>query len=360
MTVKLIHGDSLKILPLLPANSCVGVLTDSPYGIGKAGKGRNTFDPTFIRERATYEDMGSNKGYRPPSMVAGGYDMSRKGKLEFQEYVRQWATELLRVVKPGGFLVNFGFAQTFYRMCCGIEDAGWDIKNILMWVFSRNISTSHWVWKNIDQQLGVSPGERPQTPQASLFDGYGDNIAQAYEPIVLAMKPTDGGAVNNALKWGIYGLNVEAVRIGNQILTDSSGRVHEGRFPKNIMFDEGAAEILEQQRPGVSRYFYCPKTSKKERHFGCEDTGNTHPTVKPIAVLDHLCKLIRPPRGGVILDLFLGSGSTAIACVLNDLKCLGIEQEEEYIDIAARRIAAWQAEFERSGSDTLDTIISRP
>lgn len=237
---------------------------------------------------------------------------------------------------------------------------------------------------------------QPITPEAKLWDGYGTALKPAYEPIIVAMKPNEGTYAENALKWGVAGLNIDGSRVlvnpeiddmlrkvnrnkrQTEVWEKGSGFKNEensltgvrekGRFPANIIHD-GSEEVLEsfpvtksgatkreigsykgksntgflrgESNPSnqhgdsgsVARFFYCAKVSKKERG---ED--NNHPTVKPLALMRYLLKLIKPPTGGVVLDPFAGSGSTLIACKQAKRKVIGIELEEEYCKIAVKRL----------------------
>ena len=117
-----------------------------------------------------------------------------------------------------------------------------------------------------------------------------------------------------------------------------------GRWPANVILDEAAGEMLDRQS-GVltSRFFYCAKVSKKERNLGCKDTEdrNCHPTVKPIKLMQYLVRLVTPPEG-IVLDPFMGSGTTGCACAEVEREFIGIEKEDEYIEIAKRRIEHWK------------------
>jgi site-specific DNA-methyltransferase (adenine-specific) len=250
----------------------------------------------------------------------------------------------------------------------------------------------------------------PATPEAELWDGWGTHAKPAYEPILLAMKKNEGTYAQNALKHGVAGLNIDGGRIpiksddwkgkggggihtglvgqeiNNQvdIGTDKRQPIDhtKGRFPANVILDEEAAKLLDQQsgilktsgtvrnnklitrKPsqgncyskisytkqmgynddfqGASRFFYTAKASASERD------GSTHPTMKPLKLMQYLCTLLKTPTGGVVLDPFGGSGTTALACHAVGRPWILIEREEKYCEIAARRIeaAASQKSFE--------------
>jgi len=237
---------------------------------------------------------------------------------------------------------------------------------------------------------------KPATPEAYRYKGWGTALKPANEPIVLARKPLEKGltVAENMLKWGVGGLNIDESRIGSNpgykypngpggnsfsVGEGNDGTRTEpvestqGRWPANLLLDERAAQMLDEQSGnckstggsqikrqqkenaqgwciadkrgeinapdtgfgdtgGASRFFYVAKASKRER-----GQGNSHPTVKPIRLMEYLCKLITPP-GGLILDPFCGSGSTGVAAFKNGFQFIGIEMNEEYCEIARRRI----------------------
>ena len=225
----------------------------------------------------------------------------------------------------------------------------------------------------------------------------GKILSPAYEPILVAMKPNDGTYANNALKWGVSGLNIEGGRIGeskrhpgNYIAKNaeydtntyskyanedkSKFNANKGRFPANIILDEEAGEMLGDPK----RFFYCAKASKSERNKGCEELEekeirggggrandgyddndleqqrlkkvaaaygavkvkrqNSHPTVKPLKLMEYLCTLTKTPTGGIVLDPFMGSGTTGLACKNTGREFIGIELNKEYCEIAEKRI----------------------
>ena len=268
----------------------------------------------------------------------------------------------------------------------------------------------------------------PATPEAKLWNGWkSHSLKPAYEPVLVCMKPNDGSYAENALKWGVSGLWIDGGRIGTEIRTceynigrnmkpqngwnnhnlKSITKTTTGRFPANIILDEEAGRMLDEQSGvskstggpanteptnadsaiygfakypkmhksgahhsdsgGASRFFYCAKASKAERNAGCEGleekqttggggTNNTpddvcgkygsikakghnhHPTVKPLALMEYLCKLTKTPTGGIVLDPFCGSGTTCKACVNTGRKYIGIERDPEYCKIAEARI----------------------
>ena len=293
----------------------------------------------------------------------------------FQAWCETWAVEALRVLKPGGHLLAFGGTRTSHRLTCALEDAGFEIRDCLMWLYGSGFPKS----KNIS-------------------DGRGTALKPAWEPIILARKPLIGTVADNVLKHGTGALNIDASRIGTgdgglregEVSADS--RYHEsggtdfamkpgprggdakGRWPANLVLDEDAAALLDEQTGtltsgkadvlqrnsdkfrntyaqfegqrvegvlygdsgGASRFFYTSKASTQERTAGGK-VENKHPTVKPVDLMQYLCRLVTPP-GGLILDPFCGSGSTLVAALPEGFRVIGIERDEVSVRTALARI----------------------
>lgn len=211
--------------------------------------------------------------------------------------------------------------------------------------------------------LAVAPGQEnnrsttmlditaPATDAARQWQGWGTALKPAYEPILLFRKPLSAGTVaENVLKHGTGALNIDGCRVGSTVetlpksrsyapgqiqpggkgCTQPTGAAPAGRWPTNLIHD-GSEEPV-QMFGDAARFFYCAKASKKDR-----GEANIHPTVKPTDLMRYLCRLITPPDG-VILDPFMGSGSTGKAAMLEGFRFIGIEQSPEYFAIARARI----------------------
>jgi site-specific DNA-methyltransferase (adenine-specific) len=340
---KIYNEDCLEGMKLLDDNSIDSIVTDPPYELGFMGK---KWDSTGI---------------------AYNVDVWR---------------ECLRVLKPGGHLLAFGGTRTYHRMACAIEDAGFEIRDQIQWIYGSGFPKSHDISKAIDKKFGAErkivglkpyssdgsirgnsynkggyervqlPITAPATPEAQEWEGWGTALKPANEPIVLARKPLSEKTVaENVLKWGTGGLNIDGCRIGTDIVgwggrpssgysggldTDTSGKPRpvEGRFPANVILDEEAGRMLDEQQEGASRCFYCAKASKKER-----GEGNNHPTVKPVSLIKYLVTLVTPPDG-VCLDPFMGSGTTAVACINTKRNYIGFELDKDYYKVAKERLEA--------------------
>ena len=336
--ITLLHGDCLDKLKELKDNSIDSIVTDPPYGL------------SF---------MGKKWDYDVPS-------------------VDIWK-ECLRVLKPGGHLLAFAGSRTYHRMAVRIEDAGFEIRDQIMWIYGSGFPKSHNIGKAVDKlqgnerevvgvngtipnhrgdgshmmisSSGVKARPREEnilTKGNSVGEGWGTALKPAHEPIVMARKPFKGSVADNTLEWGTGGINIDGTRIGDEVRTTPINSTdvkddktlfglhptiqHErvettlGRWPANVIFDEEGDEDWK-------RYFYCPKASKKDKG------DNTHPTVKPTELMGYLIRLVTP-KDGIALDPFMGSGSTGKAAVIEEMRFVGIEREKEYFDIAEERIMA--------------------
>lgn len=406
--MKLITGNSLEELKQLEDNSIDSIVTDPPYGL------------SF---------MGKKWDYDVPST-----DLWR---------------EAIRVLKPGGHLLSFAGSRTYHRMAVNIEDAGFEIRDQIMWVYGSGFPKSHNIGKAVDKKLGnerdvVGKNREGRTTDGgygknygantditkgnSPWEGWGTALKPAHEPIVMARKPFKGTVVDNVLEHGTGGINIDECRVettenlNGGAYSDSKdgmsqnevyGKYYkkpgeyeqpQGRFPANFIHDgsdEVVSEFPESKSTGgkntntnddgqiyskglgggiganagglgdkgsAARFFYCAKASKAERNKGLggfeeknspnnlcsgsvQKSGegtrldgkplsknkNHHPTVKPVKLMEYLVRLVTP-KGGTVLDPFMGSGTTGIACKEEGFDFVGIEREEEYIEIAKARI----------------------
>lgn len=368
----ILQGNCIDVLKTLPENSVDSVVTDPPYELGFMGK---SWDSTGI-------------AFNP----------------------EVWK-ETLRVIKPGGYLLAFSGSRTYHRIAVAIEDAGFEIRDQIMWVYGSGFPKSMAVDKAVLKTTFDSD-------KAEKWSGWGTALKPAHEPIVMARKPLDGTVANNVLTWGVGGINIDESRVpgepvpinkleewsgfGQKIEPDYKQEINDqGRFPANFIHD-GSDEVVElfprakggaypatrgksdigafaqggthKDKPNqarvmgddgsAARFFYCAKANSKDRNEGLNhlnlgqqnlssqetdssgdnsgDSGvikgrNTHPTVKPTELMRYLIKLITP-SGGTVIDPFAGSGSTGKAAMIDGYKFIGIEMNEEYIEIAKARI----------------------
>jgi len=385
--MKLLLGDCLSKLKELEDNSIDSIVTDPPYGLSFMGKDWDKVKAT--RETQSQVVKGLGAGMKMTTLA---------DNIEFEKWVTEWSMECMRVLKPGGYMLAFGGSRMYHRLASGVENAGFEIRDQMMWIYGSGFPKSRDIGKDIEKikvggiknlkQIGTKQGIKVETgtsgysyskeyvPGISMggkqisgdipvyeitneWGGWGTALKPAHEPIVMARKPLSGKTVgNNVLEWGTGGINIDDSRIptdeelgrfqvdGNGPLSPKHGFNNNsmskgdkfiegnpnGRFPANIIFDEEAGTLLDEQYEGVSRFFYCPKTSKGDRN-----EGNIHPTVKPTDLMLYLIRLVTP-KGGVTLDPFMGSGSTGKAAVRGGFDFIGIEREKEYMEIAESRI----------------------
>ncbi len=270
--------------------------------------------------------------------------------------------ELYRVLKPGAFILMFGGTRTFHRQTCTIEDAGFEIRDTLVWMYGDGYPKSH----NIGQAIAKRNDKGSVFDIHDVWEGRGTALKPAWEPCVLAMKSCDGTFAANSLKWRVAGLNVRDTRVGKEtILINGQGAgnffhgsfsgkiinpVRKGRWPANLLVNREVGRILDNQKKGASRFFYCPKASKKERNGGLEGVNN-HPCLKPIDLCRYLALLLLPPaqKGQTrrLLVPFSGSGSEMIGALLAGWDHVtGIEIDSHYAKIAKARIEHWTEERE--------------
>ena len=308
--MKLLLGKMEEQLASIEDNSIDSIVTDPPYGL------------SFMNKRWDYQVPTTD----------------------------QWK-HCMRVLKPGGHLIAFSGARTYHRMAVAIEDAGFEIRDQIMWIYGSGFPKSHNVGK-----------------KDKRFEGWGTALKPAHEPIVLARKPlSEKTVVDNCIKWGVGALNIDASMIPGKTL----------RWPANFIHD---GQVCDEP---WDRFFYIPKVSKKDRNEGLDEnaselmkvggTGveykdsraeeigfkssdarqlfdekakqlkeagilaNTHPTVKPTDLMFYLIRLVTP-EGGVVLDPFMGSGSTGKAAIRNGYDFIGIEMEEDSFNVAKARI----------------------
>jgi DNA modification methylase len=388
--MQIFHGNNIELLKTLPDNSVDSVVTDPPYGL------------SFMNKKWDYD---------VPS-------------------VELWK-EVYRVLKHGGHVLSFGGTRTYHRMVVNMEDAGFEIRDQIMWLYGSGFPKSLNIGKAIDKLQGnerknVGVGKAGKgfnkikgfgnnvnlggdanstwetTKGNSEWEGWGSHLKPANEPICLARKPlSEKSIAENVLKWGTGGINIDGCRIRENI----DSRLHNmlwksnnmaknvynkgwagielqmsnlGRFPANVIHD-GSDEVLQgfpythkagnkkdmnknlnynassyklsnNKNPAIygdeggsaSRFFYCAKASKSDR-----GDGNNHPTVKPTELMRYLCRLITPPNG-IVLDPFMGSGSTGRGAILEGFDFIGMELDAEYVEIAKARIAKAQKEHEQN------------
>jgi DNA modification methylase len=392
-TYQILQGNSLELLKTLEDNSVDAIVTDPPYGLSQHSQGDivNAVTAWLAGEEYTH----GKKGF-----MGKAWDSFVPSPMLFKE--------CYRVLKHGGHILCFAGARTQDLMSLSIRLAGFEMRDACLWLYGSGFPKGLDVAKGIDVAKGKLLSENKamsggnytrlthelQTDQAKQWEGWNTNLKPAYEPIIMARKPLDGTVVNNVLKHGVGGLNIDACRVktddstarnrnnvGQNTYTSEWGAYQtethtQGRYPANIILDgsdsvEGlfpetqarqasqasqasqrrkvkyetmgklslerpAWNAVEDYAGSASRYFYHAKASKADRDEGVNGM-NTHATVKPTQLMRYLVKLITP-QGGLVLDPFMGSGSTGKACMLEGFNFVGMELSEEYVKIAEARI----------------------
>lgn len=361
--IRLLHGDMLVELPKLAADSFHACVTDPPYHLASIVK---RFGATSLADD-TQTSERSRQGADGYARAAKGF-MGKQwdgGDIAFR--AETWA-HVYRVLKPGAFLLAFGGTRNAHRMVCAIEDAGFEIRDSILWLYGSGFPKSH----NLS-------GE---------WQGWGTALKPAHEPICVARKPLVGTVAANVLKYGTGGINVDACRVEAVAGDYSTGGVnaHEhsgwgmapvrtkqhtlGRWPANVAHD-GSAEVLagfpdsngqagaivgsEPSATGdngiyghfdrvgfqprgdsgsAARFFYTAKADKGDR------ADSKHPTVKPVDLMRWLVTLVCPP-GGQLLDPFAGSGTTGEACMLAGFDCTLVERDPQHAKDIEYRIKRW-------------------
>lgn len=388
MKQEILHGDCLDVMKVMESNSVDAIVTDPPYGL------------SF---------MGKKWDYDVPSQ-------------------KIWE-EALRVLKPGGYLLAFAGTRTQHRMAVRIEDAGFEIRDMIAWVYGSGFPKSLNIGKAVDKLLGnereitgissspngndsgyleerysqkrqtkfgVVQDQPEKTKGSSEFEGFGTALKPALEPITVARKPLSEKTVaENCLKWGVGGIDIDGSRVATNPEVDDMSRIVsrgkresqtwengsgfknennnltgvrvDGRFPANLIHD-GSEEVVslfpntksgamkksyeytntgtsfgkptgstkqihEANEGSAARFFYQAKASRSER-----GSSNNHPTVKPIALMEYLVKLVCR-KGSIVLDPFAGSGTTAIACKNTERQFIVIERDLSSIEIIHQRLS---------------------
>ena len=358
MKINLFNDDCLNVLKTMKDNSIDSCVTDPPYGLSFMGK-------------------------------SWDYDVPK---------TEIWK-EVYRVLKPGAHILAFFGSRTYHRGVVQIEDAGFEIRDQIMWLYGSGFPKSHNIGKAIDKEAGAQrkvignnknfgvtrkedgknsfgdyKGEweltEPATEAAKQWDGWGTALKPAHEPIVVARKPIIQTVAKNVLEYGTGALNIDECRVetkGMKLVENELGRwpanvIHDGsdevvsKFPNsksgksngnaqvgitgNVTSMRRGTLIPRNDSGSASRFFYCAKASKSDR-----EDGNNHPTVKPTELTKYLCRLVTPPNG-IVLDPFMGSGSTGKAALQEGFKFVGIEMNKEYYEIAQNRLSSLDNFFE--------------
>lgn len=354
MSIQIIHGDCRTALEFMASCSVDSIVTDPPYALESISK-------RFAKSGRT-DSTWSRSG--PHQRTARGF-MGKQWDTGEVAFDPDFWRDALRVLKPGGHVLAFGGTRTYHRLATAIEDAGFEIRDQIGWLYGSGFPKS--------------------SNQHGDWEGWGTALKPAWEPIVVARKALDGTVAQNLAKWGLGALNIDGCRVeaddganrarpprtANTILgggkgTNLTASHHNdiGRWPANVIHD-GSDEVSVALGAPM-RFFYGAKASKSDRDDGLAHRdleavsdgravaadnayqrgktlrANIHPTVKPTDLMRYLPRLVTPP-GGTVLDPFMGSGSTGRGAVLEGFNFIGCELDSQYVAIARARIAAVQS-----------------
>ena len=368
---QIMEGDCLIKMREIPSESIDAILTDPPYGLGFMGK---------------------------------AWDVSVPGV--------EWARECLRVLKPGGHLIAFGGTRTIHRLTCAIEDAGFEVRDMISWLYFSGFPKNHDISKAIDREAGAQreiigkhanpaseifsggslkkdvPITKPKTEDAQRFEGFGTALKPANEPAVLARKPIESGLTiaQNVLKHGVGAINIDDCRFGYGDPCWVGPQDESGLKPYTRQIPQRESQAANHQNVTYrdhhlgrwpANIYQCPKPSRAEREAGLShlkkrisrssmntyngqgerfdgapspEVLNIHPTVKPIKLFRWLSRLIGMEKGNTILDPFCGSGTTGCAALLESYNFIGIEREKEYIPIIEGRCEWAKNQYKRENA----------
>lgn len=298
---KIIPGDSLQILQQIPDNSIDIVLTDPPYFLDKLDNGWN------------FKKVNDKRNQQVVTSLPAGMKFDTKQGKNFYEWYYKISTEIFRLLKSGGFFFSFSSPRLYHRMCSAIDDAGFEIRDNFIWLYTQNqpkaMSLDHFIDRfDITNEEKLDLKEKLKgwkTPQ----------LKSCFEPIAMGQKPTDGTFLNNIVKNKI-GLFNTTVKIGNNM------------FPSNVFSVDPMGELID-------RVFLLPKPTNKEKGI-----SNNHLTVKPVAICEYIIKLAAFSPDTIVLDPFVGSGTTAVVAKKLGYHYIGIDINPEYVAIAEKRLAA--------------------
>jgi len=297
---KIVLGDAEKILPEIADSSIDLVLTDPPYFLDKMDNG---WDPRVV---STITDYCNVIRSLPPGMK---FD-KQQGK-RFYEWYYRISKEIFRVLKPGGFFFSFSSPRLYHRAVSAIDDAGFLIRDCFIWLYTQNqpkaMSLDHFIerekFSEVEKMKMKEKLKGWKTPQ----------IKSCFEPIVMAQKPCEGTFLQNFLKY----------RVG---LINTNVKIGKGMFPSNVVTTDEIDSVID-------KCFLLPKPDKKEK-----GEFNTHRTVKPLSLCEYIIALTTFSSDSVVLDPFVGSGTTAVAAKMLGRKFIGIDINSEYLEIAQKRL----------------------
>jgi site-specific DNA-methyltransferase (adenine-specific) len=298
-TIKIYNDDCINAINQLPDNSIDCIITDPPYFIDK-------LDDNWNADKLTSEKSNSHIKHLPKGMK-----FSKQQSLEFYKFYNEVSKLLFNKLKPGGFFLSFSSPRLYHSMAMAMDDAGFEIRDMINWVYTQSMPKGMGPARQIDR-MKLTEEEKAdlQTKYANMKT---PQIKSCFEPICVAMKPIEKTFLENDMKYGVGMVNFAA-------------KVGDDHGPANIVTTSEFDKVYDKN-------FLIKKPSKMEK-----GDYNNHLSVKPIALMNHLLDIFTK-KGSVVLDPFLGSGSTLLSCIESNRQAIGIEKNKLYYDIAAKRIA---------------------
>ena len=282
----------------LPENSVYMVCTDPPYFLDGLG---NDCDNGKLDKKGTSSVVGN---------LPKGMKFDRKQSKNFYNFYSEVSKEIFRVLKPGGAFVSFSSPRLYHSMTMAIEDGGFEIRDMLAWIYTQS-QVKAFSQDHIIEKDKTKTREEKDNLKEVCKDWRTPQLKQAIEPMCLAVKPIEGRYIDNFEKYGTGLLN-----------TSEETKV-DGKFPSNVMtVQEGVLDSV----------FLVKKPTKSEK-----GDFNTHLSVKPVDLIEHLIQLFTK-KDAIVLDPFMGSGTTAVAAVKSNRKYIGFDINQEYVDISNKRL----------------------
>jgi len=295
---QLAHGDALSVLKNIETGTVHLGLGDGPYFLHKLDNTWNPSDLDHVTERQLVKSLPS------------GMKFDRtQGKRLYQFYL-DVSLEIHRILMPGAFFMLFSCARLLHRMTCAIEDAGFDIRDIFVWLYTQSRPKA----LSLKRFLNGAPGQNENEVWSHILSRWKTpQLKSCFEPIIVAQKTPAGTLLDNFMRHSVG-------------LLDTGIRTASGMFPANCMITDHISEEID-------RFFLVPKPTKEEK-----GVFNTHPTVKPLALIEHLIRLTTA-KGATVLDPFVGSGTTGVAARRLGRRFIGIDANDIYLETAAKRIS---------------------
>ena len=298
---KVTLGECIEMMKKIPNNSIDMICTDPPYFLDGLGNDWN-------KEKLDGKGSSSMIGNLPKGMK---FDRNQSKK--FKEFYKDVSIEAFRILKPGGAFMSFSSPRLYHAMASAMEDAGFEIRDMLGWIYTKSQVKAFSQNHIIDNDKVMSEEKKEQVKE--LCNNWKTpQLKPAIEPICFAAKPIEGRYIDNFQKYGVGLMN-----------TSQDTKVGQEYFPANILVTEDVGQDLD-------KVFLVSKPTKAEK-----GEYNTHLSVKPTSLIGQLIRLFTK-ENAIVLDPFMGSGTTAVACIQNNRQYIGFDINKAYIDITHQRI----------------------